>query len=146
MGTVKTRVPSGGRVQGLKIAVRVLCAFILLAGMMQLVDGVSILLFAGAPVAGIFDDPVLNNQVRFWGAIWFGFGIILWHASNQLEADPVLFRLLCGVLGLSGLARLESAIIFGLPGPMLTTAMAVVLVTAPGFLYWHTAALRRGRE
>jgi hypothetical protein len=120
-------------VQGLKIAVRVLCAFILLAGMMQLVDGVSILLFAGAPVAGIFDDPVLNNQVRFWGAIWFGFGIILWHASNQLEADPVLFRL-------------ESAIIFGLPGPMLTTAMAVVLVTAPGFLYWHTAALRRGRE
>jgi hypothetical protein len=113
---------------------------------MQLVDGVSFLLIAGAPVSSIFDDPTLNSQVRFWGAIWFGFGIIMWHASNRLEADPALFRLLCGIIGLSGLARLESVIIFGPSGPMLTVAMAIDLVTAPCFLFWHTAALRHAQE
>jgi hypothetical protein len=132
--------------QSLRIAVRAFCLLILFAGMMHLVDGVSFLLIAGAPVAGIFNDPVLNSQVRFWGAIWFGFGIVLWHAGNRLEADPALFRLLCGILGLSGLARLESAVMCGLPGPMLTAAMMIELVTAPCFLFWHAAALRPARE
>jgi hypothetical protein len=132
--------------RGLKIAVRVLCLLIVFAGMAQLVDGVSFLLIAGAPVASIFNDPVLNSQVRFWGAIWFGFGIVLWHASNRLESDPALFRLLCGILGLSGLARLESAVVFGLPGPMLTSAMAITLIAAPGLLFGHAIVWRRARE
>ena len=132
--------------RGLKIAVRAFCLLILFAGLVHLVDGVSFLLVAGAPVAGIFNDPVLNSQVRFWGAIWFGFGIVLWHAGNRLETDPALFRLLCGILGLSGLARLESAVVFGLPGQMLTSAMAITLIAAPCFLFWHAIVLRRARE
>jgi len=86
----------------LRFGVRVFSALIVFAGMLQLVDGISFLMVAGAPVADIFNDPVMNSQVRFWGAIWFGFGIVLWHAGDQLEADPALFRLMCGVLGLSG--------------------------------------------
>ncbi len=49
-------------------------------------------------------DPVLNSQVGFWGAIWFGIGIILWRASSHLQDEVDLFRLLCGAMALSGLA------------------------------------------
>jgi len=90
----------------------------------------------------VASDPTLNSQVGFWGAIWFGFGIILWRASSHLQDEADVFRLLCGTIALSGLARLGSTLAYGLPGPVLTVAMSVELITGTGFLFWHTSALR----
>lgn len=126
----------------LKIAVRTLCIIPFVTGVVDIVNGVGLLTFAGARLEGVANDPVLNSQVGFWGAIWFGFGIILWRASSHLRDEVDLFRLLCGTIALSGLARVGSAFAYGLPGPVLTVAMTVELIAGMGFLLWHASALR----
>ena len=128
--------------RALKFAVRTLCIVPFVTGAIDIVDGVGLLTFGGAHLESAASDPVLNSQVAFWGAIWFGFGVILWRASAHLRDEADLFRLLSGTIALSGLARLGSAFAHGLPGPVLTVAMLVELVTGTGFLLWHASNLR----
>lgn len=126
----------------LRMAVRMLCIIPFVTGGADIIDGVGLLTFAGARLESVASDPTLNSQVGFWGAIWFGFGIILWRASSHLQDEADVFRLLCGTIALSGLARLGSTFAYGLPGPVLTVAMSVELITGMGFLFWHASALR----
>ena len=127
----------------LKMAVRVLCIVPFVTGVVDVLDGVDLLILGGARLEGVARDPVLNSQIGFWGAIWLGFGVILWRAGGHLRDEADLFRLLCGTVALSGLARLGAAFAYGLPGPVLTVAMAVELGAGVGFLLWHASALRR---
>jgi len=129
-------------VHALKMAVRALCIIPFVTGIADIVNGLGLLTVGGARLENVANDPVLNSQVGFWGAIWFGFGIILWRTSSHLRDEADLFRLLCGILVLSGLARVGSAIAYGLPGAVLTGAMAVELIAGTGFLLWHASALR----
>ena len=126
----------------LKLAVRTLCIIPFVTGAIDIVNGVGLLTFGGAHLENVGSDPVLNSQVGFWGAIWFGFGIILWRASSHLRDEADLFRLLSGTIALSGLARFGAAFTYGLPGPVLTVAMIVELTTGVGFLLWHAFNLR----
>lgn len=125
----------------LKLTVRALCIIPFLTGVADVVNGVGLLSFAGARLGSAAADPVLNSQVSFWGAIWLGFGVILWRSSSRLRAEPDLFRILCGTLVLSGLARFGSALVHGWPGPELVIAMAVELVGGAGLALWHASAL-----
>ena len=127
----------------LKLAVCALCVIPFATGAIDIVNGVGLLIVGGAHLQSVARDPALNSQVSFWGAIWFGFGLILWRASAHLRDEADLFRLLSGTIALSGLARLGAAFAYGLPGPVLTLAMAVELTAGAGFLLWHAAALRR---
>ncbi len=125
------------------MAVRALCIIPFVTGVADILDGVGLLILGGAHLESVARDPVLNSQIGFWGAIWLGFGIVLWRASAHLREEADLFRLLCGTIALSGLARLGAAFAYGLPGPVLTTAMAVELTAGVGFLFWHASVLRR---
>ena len=127
----------------LKIAVRTLCMIAFATGAVDSVNGVGLLTLGGARLGGAANDPMLNSQIGFWGAIWFGFGIILWRASSHLRSEVELFRMLCGTVALSGLARLYAAFVHGLPGPVLTAAMMVELLAGTGFILWHASALRQ---
>ena len=129
--------------QALKIAVRMLCIIPFLTGVADIVDGAGLLTLAGAQLGQAVNDPILNSQIGFWGAIWFGFGVILWRASSHLHDEAGLFRLLCGIFVLSGLARLGSAVAHGFPGPELMVAMAVELAGGVGLLLWHASVLNR---
>ncbi len=128
--------------QGLKWAVRTLCVIPFVTGIADVTNGVGLLNLAGAHLQSVATDPVLNSQIGFWGAIWLGFGVILWRASSHLRDEAGVFRLLFGTLVLSGLARLGSALAYGLPGLSLTVAMLVEIIGGAGFLFWHAAALR----
>ena len=128
-------------VQGLKFAIRVLCVLAFITGIVDMFAGVQLLIFGGGRLASVAADPVLNSQVGFWGAIWFGFGVVLWRTSSRLRAEPDLFRILCGITALSGFARLGAAIVYGLPGPVLTVAMIVEIGAGVGLYLWHAAAL-----
>ena len=129
--------------RALKLATRVFCLVAFLTGAVDMVAGVHLLVAGGARLDGVTKDAALNSQVAFWGAIWFGFGVILWRASTRLRDEVGLFRILCAVIALSGVARLGSAVAYGLPGPVLTGAMILELVAGVGFLAWHAALLRR---
>ena len=130
--------------RALRLVVRVFCLLPFATGALDLVRGASYLRSGGAvipdPAAA---DPVLNSQVKFWGAIWLGFGLTLWRTTSDLRANAGLFRLLMGILVLSGTGRATAAIQFGRPGRALEGAMALELVGVPLLLLWHRVELRR---
>ena len=128
--------------QSLKTAVRALCVLSFVTGMGDIVRGAGFLTLAGARLGNAAGDPVLNSQIGFWGAVWFGFGLVVWRASSHLRDEADLFRLLCGILLLSGLARLGALIAYGYPGPVLTGALAIDLTGGAGLLFWHALALK----
>ncbi len=129
----------------LKLAVRAICVIAFVTGLADIVDGVGLLTQAGARLGNAAGDPVLNSQIGFWGAIWFGFGLVLWRTSSRLQEDADLFRLLCAIIVLSGLARLGAAFGHGFPGPVLTVAMTVEIAGGAGFLLLHAVASRRSK-
>ena len=131
--------------QALKLAIRLFCLVPFGTGIADMTNGVGLLVTAGARLAGVATDPVLNSQVGFWGAIWFGFGAVLWRASFHLTDEVDLFRLLCGIILLSGLARVGAAVAYGSPGPILTVAMGIELVGGLGLVLWHGALPRYAR-
>ncbi len=130
--------------QRLATVVRIFCLLPFITGAADLLDGVALLKAAGSPLDGeTRTDPVLNSQVRFWGAIWFGYGILLWRTTSDLRKDADLFKALCAILALSGIGRFVSTIQYGSPGAVLTGAMAVELLGAAGLFRWHASLLRR---
>jgi len=125
--------------------IRIFCLLPFATGAADLVNGLALLKAAGSPLEGeIRTDPVMNSQVRFWGAIWFGYGILLWRTTSDLRKDAGSFRVLCAILALSGIGRLVSAIQYGSPGTVLTGAMAIELFGSAGLFGWHASLLRRG--
>jgi len=124
--------------------VRIFCLLPFGTGSRDLGQGVRALRPAGAVVPDrVAVEPALHGQVKFLGAIWFGYGLPLWRASADPRANARLFRLLLGILFLSGIGRAAAAVQFGRPGRLFTGAMVLELVGAPLMLRWHRVALRQ---
>ena len=114
----------------------------LVTGALDLIDGIRLLKTAGFPSIDEIDrDPALNSQIKFWGAIWLGYGIILWRTSSRLRHDANLFRIPCAILFVSGLGRLGASVRYGLPGTVLTAAMGLELTAPIVALLAHKAGL-----
>lgn len=135
---------ANGAFGALTIVLRVFCVIPFLTGAADLFGGVKFLQTAGATVSGSERvDPILNNQIKFWGAIWFGYGLSLWWASYDVRGRSTLVRILLATLFLSGLGRALSVYEFGWASVVLTGAMALELIGAPALVLWHGWLLRR---
>ncbi len=122
----------------LPIILRVFCLLPFLTGAADLLWGTKILELGGAVLPQqVISDPTFNNQVKFWGAIWFGYGAALWWTSSRLRADAVMFRILIGTLFLSGVGRALSVFLYGWGGPLLTAAMVIELLGPVILWFWH---------
>ena len=88
-------------------------------------------------------DAILNSEIRFWGAIWFGYGVTLWWASVDLRGRGDVLRILLGTLFLSGLGRALSVAQFGWGSSVLNGAMILEIVGSPALLVWHAQLLRQ---
>ena len=128
----------------LQLAIRCFCVIPFVTGGLDVLRGIAFLKSAGARLDDELErDPVLNSQIKFWGAIWFGYGVLLFRASSHLRDEPNVFKALCGMLALSGVARTAAAASYGSPGVPLTAATIIELAGGSGFFAWHAAALRR---
>ena len=128
------------------IVVRIFCVIPFLTGIVDILGGAWILGQAGATLpVDIADNAVINNQIAFWGAIWFGFGVLLWWVSYDPLGRAAVARMLFIVLFLSGLARVYAWIRWGYPGPVLTGAMAIELGLSPVLLLWLNRLQKRSR-
>lgn len=129
--------------RGLTIVIRLFCVLPFVLGAADLFGGARILISAGAMLAGnTAMDPVLNNQIKFWGAIWFGYGFALWWTTNDLPRRSAMLRILLATLFLSGLGRALSVLQFGWASAPLTIAMVVEIVGPIGLLWWHWRVAR----
>lgn len=119
----------------------------LVTGAVDLVFGAAAVQLLGTelPESGLL-DPTLNSQLRFFGAIWIGYGAaLLWIAKDPVSrAEP--FRLLAAFLVLSGFGRLLSMAQFGPPAAPLIVAMFVEVVAVPLLAWWHRVLVRRARQ
>lgn len=79
----------------LKLVLRLFCLLPLVTGANDVAQGIRALGPAGAVIPDrVAADPVLNSQFKFFGAVWFGWGLTLCRASADPRADAGLLRLL----------------------------------------------------
>jgi hypothetical protein len=90
-----------------------------------------------------FRDPLLNSQIRYFGAIWFGFGVLLFVCLSDITKYSSLLRGLLCIVFLGGLGRVASLFQFGLPQSAQGAAFVVAvtgieIVGIPILLWWHS--------
>ena len=125
------------RFRAIAIVLRVLCIIPFLTGLADLFGGAAFLRTAGAKLSDAsISDAALNNQIKFWGVIWFGYGLSLWWASSDPRARSGLIYILLGTLFCSGLGRALAVYEYGWAAPVLTAAMALELVSSAAMLVW----------
>jgi len=101
----------------------------------------------GAAVEGDFgkhlgenvNDPTLNFTLRFLGAIWMGFGILLILFASDLERYKTALLVSFGIVIFGGIGRVISIIKHGIEPGNETTAYAILsveLILVPILLIW----------
>lgn len=134
-------------IRAFSVVVRLFCIVPFATGAADMVGGAWILGQAGAVIPdGMANDPVVNNQIAFWGAIWLGFGVSLWWVSNEPLSRVAVARMLFAILFMSGLARAYASFRWGFPGLVLAGAMGIELLWSPVLLFWIQRLERRGRS
>lgn len=108
-------------------------------GTTQLAFGVSSPLYAAAHLPHF---PILDSNLRFFGGMGLGLGLILLWILPSIERQTALFRgvWVCALLG--GLGRLVSVAAVGSPSPLLLGFTLLEVIGAPLLVYWqHRVAL-----
>jgi len=101
----------------------------------------------GAAVQGDFgknlgesvNDPTLNFTLRFLGAIWMGFGVLLILFVSDLERYKVAILISFGIIIIGGIGRLISIMKLGIEQGNQTivySILAVELLLVPILLGW----------
>jgi hypothetical protein len=74
---------------------------------------------------------LLDNQLRFLGATWGGYGAILWWISNDLQTRQTPLAILGVVAFLAGIGRSISGVSLGWGATWLKVAAGIELVVPP---------------
>lgn len=134
----------GARLVALIAVLRFFAVFALLTGGLDVALGTKLLLASGADLpAHAAADPLLNSQIRYWGAVWCGFGAVLWWTTGDLLGRVALLQILMATVFLGGIGRLLSAFQFGAGPPMLTVFIAIELLGPPALDAWRRRLVRR---
>jgi hypothetical protein len=127
-----------------RAAMFVLALFPVITGIIDLIFAAqAINLLGPALPQEALSNPTLNSQIRFFGAIWIGYGAALVLVGIDPVANATMFRLLAAFLIVSGIARLASIVQFGLPAAPLVGATIAELLFVPLVMLWHHRLVRR---
>lgn len=120
--------------RGLQLANGVVgLATVALAGM-QLALGIESPVYSGLELPAA---PALDSNLRFFGGMGLGLGLLLLWILPAIERRTGLYRLfwLCAFAG--GLGRALSIAAVGWPPPLLVGITALEVVGAPLFVHWQ---------
>lgn len=115
-------------------------ATLLIGGLTVALAAMSLLMGGKSPVYGsasIPQIPTLDSNLRFFGGIGLGLGLILLYTVPGIEEKSTLFRAawLCAFLG--GLGRLISIPIVGAPATPIVAFAVIEVLGAPVFVTWQ---------
>jgi hypothetical protein len=119
----------------------------LVTGLIDIAIGARALVLFGATLsADALLEPTLGSQMRFYGAIWLGYGALILYVVQNPRQQQTLFRILAGVLVLGGVARVISYLQLGAPAPFFFGAIALELIGVPLLVVWHAALVAKRQE
>ncbi|KAH7260831.1 uncharacterized protein BKA55DRAFT_672672 [Fusarium redolens] len=121
-----------GSSKNLSGGLKLFAIFSMFTGTVDLIVGHKLIIPASE--RSLLPSPTLafvDNQLRFLGAIWSGYGMILWWASSNLETRKVPLSLLGTAMFLAGVGRLTSGLSLGWGAPWLKIAAAAELIAPP---------------
>ncbi len=103
-------------------------------GSVQVAFGVNSPLYAPANLPAF---PILDSNLRFFGGMGLGLGLILLWIIPSIETHALVFRVvwLCAFLG--GIGRLISVPVVGSPSSLLVSFTVLEVIGAPILIYWQ---------
>lgn len=88
--------------------------------------------------------PTMDNELRFYAALWLAFGVLTLRAATQLEARIRDVPWLAGVFFLGGVGRFISWMAVGAPHPFFLFLMYAELGLPPILIFlWLRVRARR---
>ncbi|MGW2367517.1 DUF4345 domain-containing protein [Streptomyces sp. NPDC001667] len=93
-------------------------------------------------VPGGSAGPTVDSLVRFFAAIFLGYGLAWIWVARQTPIPSKAVRALAGMLFLGGLSRIPSWIAVGRPNGFQLALMAVELALPPVYFWLSTAGER----
>ncbi|EED21880.1 conserved hypothetical protein [Talaromyces stipitatus ATCC 10500] len=104
--------------------------FSMITGSMDVLSGVSLIAsMSGSSLTGTPTSLALaDSQLRFLGAMWAGYGAMLWWASNDPQTRRFPLAMLGGILFVSGIGRVISGLSRGFNATWVKVATVVELV------------------
>ncbi len=123
----------------LQIVLAILSLIPILTGGLDLILGAqSVNTVGGSLPLSALNDVVLNSQIRFLAAIWFGMGMILYWVIPSIDRQTTLFRLLMGGIFIGGIGRISSAILVGIPPVQFVAVIVLELIGVPILVLWQS--------
>lgn len=124
----------GSQSQLLPRTLKVCSVFAVATGSLDLCLGTSVLGGSQVFAPGLPNTAIADSQIRFFGSVWAGYGVMMWWTSNDLKTRQVPLALLGGICFVAGLGRLASSFKHGFGAEWVRVAMWAELL-GPGVLY-----------
>lgn len=127
-------IQSGGA-SALAVGMTVFGLFAILTGCADVLLGPHLLVANGAALGSSVNEPWLDSQLRFLGAMWAGWGVLMVWACQDLRARGGVFVILGAVLFVGGLGRVASLVIHpGSPDLLMFFAGLEIVVAVVAIL------------
>jgi hypothetical protein len=120
--------------QLLSRTLKVCSAFAVATGSVDLCLGTSALGGSQVFTPGSTITAIADSQIRFFGSVWAGYGVMLWWTSNDLRTRQTPLALLGGISFVAGLGRLLASSKHGFGAAWVRVAMWAELL-GPGVIY-----------
>lgn len=83
------------------------------------------------------NEPSLDSQNRFYGAVFAIYGVILWMAASDLKRYGPILKAALWVFFIAGLARFLTIVQLGWPAPAVVILLGLELVLPLIMLVWQ---------
>lgn len=128
--------------------------------MLQVVNGViavltialaamSLLFGGNSPIYGEVEIPALptlDSNLRFFGGLGAGIGIMLLWITPRIEEYTFVFRGLWLTALLGGIGRVISMVAVGMPSLPMVIFTAIEVPLVPILIYWHNQVSQASRN
>jgi hypothetical protein len=124
---------------------RILQAVTAILGIVPVVTGLIGLRGVDDPLYAPVSTPhtiVLDTNLRFFGGVWLGLGLVILWLVPSIERQTTLFRAAWEMIFIGGIGRLLSIVFAGAPPVPFVFFTLLEIVGAPLFVYWQHRVAR----